>query len=68
MTFEFTSQLDPVTKEPIDLKFESSDFRKLEDEGMAKALFKSAANSEIKRNRGLQLAKDISIKYQVLDE
>ena len=63
MTFEFTSQLDPVTKEPIDLKFESSDFRKLEDEGMAKALFKSAANSEIKRNRGLSTAKDISVKY-----
>ena len=53
MTFEFTSQHDPVTKEPIDLKFESSEFRKLEDEGLAKALFKSAANSEIKNNRGL---------------
>ena len=50
--FEFSSQLDPVTKEPIDLKFGVGDFRKMEDEGMAKALFKSAANSEIKKKKG----------------
>ena len=63
MKFEFNSELDPVTKEPISLKFDSSDFRKVEDSEMAEALFKSAADSEMKKKRGTKDEIDISIKY-----
>lgn len=58
--FEFTSMLDPVTKEPIEFSFESSDFRKMEDKGMASALFKSAANSELRKDKG---GVAMSVKY-----
>ena len=66
MAFEFSSELDPVTQAPISFKFDSSDFRKLEDAGMAGALFKSAANSQMRTKKGSDAEKDLSIKYQVL--
>ena len=70
MKFEFSSQLDPVTKEPIDLKFDKNDFRKIEDKSYAQALFKSAANSMIKafKNQSENVRKGMSIKYQVLSD
>ena len=40
----------------------------MQDEEIAKALFKSAANSVMKEKRQLAAEKDISIKYQVLCE
>ena len=68
MKFEFSSQLDPVTKEPIDLQFDKNDFRKVEDKSFAQALFKSAANSMIKafKDKPEGVRKALSIKYQVL--
>ena len=70
MKFEFSSQLDPVTKEPIDLKFDKNDFRKVEDKSFAQALFKSAANSMIKafKDKPEGVRKALSIKYQVLSD
>ena len=70
MKFEFSSQLDPVTKEPIDLQFDKNDFRKIEDKSYAQALFKSAANSMIKafKNQKEGVRKGMSIKYQVLSD
>ena len=45
--FNFESELDPVTKEPISLEFDSSSFQKIEDSSLAKAIFKNAALSTI---------------------
>ena len=66
MTFEFSSEEDPVTKQAINFKFSSDEFRQVEDEAMAKAIFKSAANSEMSKVKGSTKEKDMSIKYQVL--
>ena len=66
MTFEFSSEEDPVTKQAINFKFSSDEFRQVEDEAMAKAIFKSAANSEMSKVKASTKEKDMSIKYQVL--
>ena len=66
MTFSFTSEEDPVTKQAINFTFASEEFREVEDFALAQALFKSAANSEMRKVKGSSKEKNMSIKYQVL--
>ena len=47
LSFAFNSPQDPVTKEPINLEFSASEFRRVEGEAASKALFKIAAHEAI---------------------
>jgi hypothetical protein len=59
LTLSFTSELDPITKNPINLNFTSSHFDKVENTG----LFQLAAKAKIAKNVD-KVA--LSKKYQVL--
>ena len=59
LTLSFTSELDPITKNPINLNFTSSHFDKVESTG----LFQLAAKAKITKNID-KVA--LSKKYQVL--
>ena len=59
LNLSFTSELDPITKNPINLNFTSSHFDKVENAG----LFQLAAKVKIAKNVD-KVA--LSKKYQVL--
>ena len=59
LTLSFSSELDPITKNPINLNFTSSHFDKVENTG----LFQLAAKAQIAKNVD-KVA--LSKKYQVL--
>ena len=46
LTLSFSSELDPITKNPINLNFTSSHFKKVENAG----LFQLAAKAKIENN------------------
>ena len=66
--FAFSSEQDPVTKQPIDLEFDVNSFKKVEEGSLSKAIFKNAALSSMQD--GISGAERIkmSVKYQVLTD
>jgi hypothetical protein len=46
LTLSFSSEQDPITKNPINLNFTSSNFKKVENAG----LFQLAAKAKIEKN------------------
>ena len=60
MTFE--SKENPITKLPFSLKFDHSDFSRIEGE----SLFKLAARAHINQSGNDSSSENIAVKYQVL--
>ena len=66
--FAFSSEQDPVTKQPIDLEFDVNSFKKVEEGSLSKAIFKNAALSSMQEGvSGAERIK-MSVKYQVLTD
>ena len=66
VTFGFISEKDPSTGQPLEFKFESNAFVKIEGQSASKALFKMAAHQAI-NNEAVNKVQH-SVKYQVLCE
>lgn len=67
LQFKFSSEMDPVTKAPIELAFDLNNFSALDnDEDTQQALFKYAALNLINSAENAEFRASLSVKYQTL--